>query len=86
MNKGKNSQGSSEDFETTREDQLEDGRDTEVVEPRPEPDPSARDEFHQAYTKLLQATDKDVEDYSRALDSVSYPVSDRVSCSPITVS
>lgn len=46
-----------------------------MVEPQPEPIPSARDEFHLAYTKRLQAADKDVEEYSRTLDSVSYPVS-----------
>jgi len=50
----------------------------EAIEPRPEPDPSARDEFHQAYTRKLQAADKDVEDYSRTLDSISYPVGDRI--------
>ena len=54
----------------------------EVVEPLEEPDPSARGEFHQAYTKRLEAADKDVEDYARTLDSVSYPVSVRVSRSP----
>ena len=50
----------------------------EAVEPLEEPDPSARDEFHQAYTKKLEAADKDVEDYARTLDSVSYPVSARM--------
>ena len=45
------------------------------IEPRPEPDPSARDEFHQEYTKQIQAADKDAEDLSRTLESVSYPVS-----------
>lgn len=55
----------------------------EAVEPLEEPDPSARDEFHQAYTKKLEAADKDLEDYARTLDSVSYPVSARVSHSPL---
>lgn len=50
-----------------------------MVEPRPVPDPSARDEFQQACTRKLQAIEKDVEDYARTLDSVSYPVSDRIS-------
>ena len=50
----------------------------EAAEALEEPDPSARDEFHQAYTKKLEAADKDVEDYARTLDSVSYPVSVRV--------
>lgn len=53
-----------------------------MVEPRPEPDPSARVEFHQAYNTKLQAADKDVERYSRTLDSVSYPVSGRISRFP----
>ena len=56
----------------------------EAVEPLEEPDPSARDEFHQAYTKKLEAADKDLEDYARTLDSVSYPVSARVSHSDTT--
>jgi hypothetical protein len=58
----------------TLEDSGKDGRHPEVVEPRPEPDPSARDEFYQAYTKKLHSVEKDVEDYSRTLDFVSYPV------------
>ena len=55
----------------------------EAIEPLEEPDPSARDEFHQAYTKKLEAADKDVEGSARTLDSVSYPVSARVSRSPL---
>ena len=55
----------------------EDEQGGEVVEPQPEPVPSARDEFHQAYTKKLQAADKDIEDYLKTLDSVSYPVRSR---------
>jgi hypothetical protein len=68
--------------EATQEDPSEDERRVEVVEPHEEPDPSARDEFHQAYTKTLQAADKDVEEYARTLDSVSYPVSARMLLSP----
>ena len=60
----------------------EDWRKMEVVEPRPEPDPSARDEFHQVYIRKLQAADNEVEDYSKTLDSVSYPVSHCVPLSP----
>lgn len=59
-------------------------RKSEVIEPQPEPAPSARDEFHQAYTKKLQASDKDLEEYSKTLDSVSYPVSARSPLSPTT--
>ena len=74
LNNGKDGQGSPTDPETVQED----GRKMEVVEPPPEPDPSARDEFHQAYAKMLQDADKGIEDLSRTLDSVSYPVSDSV--------
>lgn len=52
----------------------EDEQGAEVVEPQPEPVPSARNDFHQAYTRKLQVADKDVEDYLKTLDSVSYPV------------
>lgn len=69
-------QGSPDDPEIAPEDFFGDGENEEVVEPKPEPDPSARDEFHQAYIKQLEAADKDIEDYSRTLDSVSYPVSE----------
>lgn len=48
----------------------------------PGPHPSARDEFHQAYAKELQDTDKSVEGLSRALDSASYLVSDAIPLSP----
>ncbi|KAF9651981.1 hypothetical protein BDM02DRAFT_3183979 [Thelephora ganbajun] len=70
--KKKGDQGLPVDPETTQEDFPNDEWKT-VVEPQPERDPSARDDFHQAYTKKLQAADKDVEDYSRTLDSFSYP-------------
>jgi hypothetical protein len=72
------------DPEGVQEDFLDDERKSEVVEPQPEPVPSARDEFHQAYTEKLQAADKDVEEYSRTLDSVSYPVGARFPLSPST--
>ena len=55
----------------------------EAVEPLEEPEASARDEFHQAYTKKLEAANKDVEDYARTLDSVSYPVSARATRSTL---
>ena len=75
MKKGKDGHESPADLERALEDLPGNGRKSEVVEPQPEPVPSARDEFHQMYTKRLQAADKDVEEYSRTLDSVSYPVS-----------
>lgn len=62
----------------TQEGPPEDDRGAEVVEPKPEPVPSARDEFHQAYTKKLRAADKDIDDYLSTLDSISYPVSSRL--------
>ena len=66
------------DLESTQEDSSKNEQKTEVVEPQQEPDPPARDEFHQAYVKKLEAADKDVEEYARSLDSVSYPVSARM--------
>ena len=74
LKSGKDGQESSTDPERAQEDFPMNERRSEVIEPQPEPVPSARDEFHQAYTKKLQAADKDVEEYSRTLDSVSYPV------------
>jgi len=70
--------------ELSQEDPSNDEQKTEVIEPKPEPVPSARDEFHQAYTKKLEAADNDVEEYSKTLDSVSYPVSTRIPLSPTT--
>ena len=85
LRKGKDGQESlSVDLERAREDYSNSERKSEVVEPQPEPVPSARDEFHQAYTKRLQAADKDVEEYSRTLDSVSYPVGAWFHLSPAT--
>ena len=71
------------DPEAGEEDPPENEQKIEVVEPLEEPDPSARDEFHRAYTKKLEAADKDVEDSARTLDSVSYPVSARVTRSTL---
>lgn len=65
-----------------QEDPSEDERGIEAVEPKPEPVPSARDEFHQAYTRKLQAADKDIDNHLRSLDSVSYPVSSRFPSPP----
>ena len=65
------------DLESTQEDPSKDKQKAEVVEPQQEPDPPARDEFHQAYVKKLEVADKAVEEYTRSLDSVSYPVSAR---------
>lgn len=82
LKNGKDGQESPADPETTQEDFFIDERESEVVELQPEPEPSARDEFHQAYTDKLQAADKDLEDYSKTLDSLSYPVSVMVPLSP----
>jgi hypothetical protein len=78
----KDGQGSPGDPESAREDTPNDDRRMEVIEPRPEPDPSARDDFHQEYTKKLQDADRDVEDFSKTLDSLSYPVSDAIPLFP----
>jgi len=72
-NKAQDGQGSAGGPESAHEDALNDDRRMEVIEPRPEPDPSARDDFHQEYTKKLQDADRDVEDFSKTLDSLSYP-------------
>lgn len=82
LKKGKDGQESPTDPETAEEDLSRDQQKTEVVEPEPEPVPSAREEFHRAYTRTLQAADKDVEEHSRTLDSISYPVSVRFPLSP----
>ena len=85
LKRGKDGQESPADPETIEDDSFVDKETAEVIEPEPEPVPSARDEFHQAYTKKLQAADEDVEEYSRTFDSISYPVSARVSSlSPTT--
>ena len=78
MKKGGVGQESPADPEKTQEDPSDDERETEVVEPYQEPDPSARDEFNRVYTEKLQVVDEAVEEYARALDSVSYPVSVRM--------
>jgi len=75
LKEGKDGHESPADPETIQESSFTDKRKVEVIEPEPEPVPSARDEFHQAYTKQLQAADNDVEEFSRTLDSISYPVS-----------
>lgn len=80
--KGKDGRESPADTEPSQEDPSGDEQKAEVIEPQPEPVPSARDEFHQAYTGELEAADRDVEEYSKTLDSVSYPVSTRVPLSP----
>lgn len=72
---GTDGQESPADSGMAQEDPSKDERGSEVVELQPEPVPSARNEFHRAYTEKLQAADKDIEDYSKTLDSVSYPVS-----------
>jgi hypothetical protein len=81
-NKVQDGQGSLGDPESAREDNSNYDRRLEVVEPRPEPEPSARDDFHQEYTKKLQNADRDVEDFSNTLDSLSYPVSDTIPLFP----
>lgn len=78
MKKGGVGQESPADPEKTQEDPFDDEQETGVVEPYQEPDPSARDEFNQVYTEKLQVVDEAVEEYARALDSVSYPVSVRM--------
>lgn len=75
VKKGGDGQVSQPETEMARGDRSVDAKGVEVVEPRPEPDPSAREEFHQAYTKKLRAADRDVEDFARVLDFISYPVS-----------
>jgi len=86
LKNGRDGQESPTDLETTEEDPFRDEQKAEVIEPQPEPVPSARDEFHQAYTKKLQAVDKDEEQWVQNLDLLSYPVRVRVPLSPTTKS
>ena len=80
--KAEEGQESSADPEGTQEELDENEPEIEVVEPPEELDPSAREDFNQAYIKKLQAVDKEVEEYARTLDSVSYPVSFKIPLAP----
>ena len=80
--KGEEDPESPADPETTQGDPSENEPENEAIEPQEELVPSAREEFNQAYAKMLQAADKDVADYARTLDSISYPVSIEIPLSP----